>query len=73
MPLLTELEFVSEWHSTKRSPLTGLDARQPDADAMAENAVKILLGEQLMGKKSGDQPQLTFGGTKQPAKILSVE
>jgi transcription elongation GreA/GreB family factor len=31
------------------------------------------LGEQLMGKKSGDQPQLTFGGTKQPAKILSVE
>ena len=31
------------------------------------------LGEQLMGKKSGDQPQLTFGGAKQPAKILSVE
>ncbi len=31
------------------------------------------LGEQLVGKKSGDQPQLNFGGTKQPAKILSVE
>ena len=31
------------------------------------------LGEQLMGKKSGDQPQLTFGGTKQAAKILKVE
>ena len=31
------------------------------------------LGEQLMGKKSGDQPQLTFGGTKQPAKILRGE
>jgi transcription elongation GreA/GreB family factor len=30
------------------------------------------LGEQLMGKKSGDQPQITFGGTKQAAKILSV-
>ena len=30
------------------------------------------LGEQLMGKKQGDQPQLTFGGTKQAAKILSV-
>jgi transcription elongation GreA/GreB family factor len=31
------------------------------------------LGEQLMGKKAGDQPQLTFGGTKQAAKILRVE
>jgi len=31
------------------------------------------LGEQLMGKKQGDQPQLTFGGTKQAAKIVNVE
>jgi transcription elongation GreA/GreB family factor len=31
------------------------------------------LGEQLMGKKAGDQPQLTFSGTKQAAKILRVE
>ena len=30
------------------------------------------LGGQLMGKKSGDQPQLNFGGAKQPAKILRV-
>jgi transcription elongation GreA/GreB family factor len=30
------------------------------------------LGVQLMGKKSGEQPQLTFGNTKQAAKILSV-
>lgn len=30
------------------------------------------LGEALLGKKSGDTPQLTFGGTKQAAKILSV-
>ena len=30
------------------------------------------LGEQLMGKKQGDQPQLNFGGAKQAAKILSV-
>ena len=30
------------------------------------------LGEQLMGKKSGDQSQLTFGGAKQVAKILRV-
>ena len=30
------------------------------------------LGEQLMGRKQGDQPQLTFGGAKQAAKILSV-
>ena len=31
------------------------------------------LGEQLMGKKAGERPQLTFGGTKQAARILSVE
>jgi transcription elongation GreA/GreB family factor len=31
------------------------------------------LGEQLMGKQQGDQPQLTFGGAKQAAKILKVE
>ena len=31
------------------------------------------LGEQLMGKKSGDQPQLTFGGAKQAVKILRVK
>jgi transcription elongation GreA/GreB family factor len=31
------------------------------------------LGEQLLGKKSGDQPQLTFGGAKQAAKILRVD
>src|SRR5258706_14024352 len=31
------------------------------------------LGEQLLGKKSGDRPQLTHGGTKQAAKIISVE
>jgi transcription elongation GreA/GreB family factor len=31
------------------------------------------LGEQLTGKKSGDQPQLNFGGAKQPARIVRVE
>jgi transcription elongation GreA/GreB family factor len=31
------------------------------------------LGEQLMGKKSGDCPQLTLGGTRKPAKIIGVE
>ena len=31
------------------------------------------LGEQLMGLQAGDQPQLNFGGAKQPAKIVSVE
>jgi transcription elongation GreA/GreB family factor len=31
------------------------------------------LGEQLMGKKSGDLPPLTLGGTRKPAKIISVE
>jgi len=31
------------------------------------------LGEQLMGKKSGQEPQLNFGGAKQATKILKVE
>ena len=31
------------------------------------------LGEQLMGKKAGDQPQLNFGGARQLARIVSVE
>ena len=30
------------------------------------------LGEQLLGKKSGDRPQLKFGGETRAAKILSV-
>ncbi len=31
------------------------------------------LGEQLMGRKQGDEPQLNLGGTKQTAKIMVVE
>lgn len=31
------------------------------------------LGEQLMGKKTGDRPQLNFGSARQPANILSVK
>ena len=31
------------------------------------------LGEQLMGKKQGDEPLLNLAGAKQPAKILHVE
>ena len=30
------------------------------------------LGEQLAGRKQGDEPQLNFGGAKQTAKIVSV-
>ena len=31
------------------------------------------LGGQLLGIKSGDRPQLDFGGAKQPARIVRVE
>ena len=31
------------------------------------------LGGQLIGQKQGDQPQLNFGGAKQPARIVSVK
>jgi transcription elongation GreA/GreB family factor len=31
------------------------------------------LGEQLVGKKAGEQPQLKFGGEMRPARIAGVE
>jgi len=31
------------------------------------------LGEQLLGKKQGDRPQLILGGTKQMTRIVTVE
>src|SRR6202142_627676 len=31
------------------------------------------LGEQLLGRKQGDQPHINFGGAKQTVKIVSVE
>jgi len=31
------------------------------------------LGEQLMGKQAGDQPQLNFGAARQVASIISVQ
>ena len=31
------------------------------------------LGEQLLGRKAGEQPQLNLSGAKQAVKILSVE
>ena len=31
------------------------------------------LGGQLLGKKTGDRPQLNLGGAQQPANIVSVE
>jgi len=31
------------------------------------------LGEQLMGKKAGDTPQLNFGGAKQIARVIRVD
>jgi transcription elongation GreA/GreB family factor len=31
------------------------------------------LGEQLLGRKAGEQPQINLGGTRQSANIISVE
>jgi transcription elongation GreA/GreB family factor len=31
------------------------------------------LGEELLGRKQGDQPQLNLGGTRQQSRIVSVE
>jgi hypothetical protein len=40
---------------------------------MAERAITEKIKCLTRVKKTGDQPQLTFGGTKQATRIVSVE
>ena len=70
---LVELEHGGESSFYFLGPRAGGTEVRHDRKEILVITPQSPLGEQLVGKKSGDQPQLNFGGTKQSAKILSVE
>jgi transcription elongation GreA/GreB family factor len=70
---LVELEHAGEKSVYFLGPRAGGTEVVHDKREILVVTPQSPLGEQLLGKKSGDQPQLNFGGAKQPAKILSVE
>jgi transcription elongation GreA/GreB family factor len=70
---LVELEHGGENSIYFIGPRAGGTEVLHDRKAILVITPQSPLGEQLIGKKFGDQPQLTFGGVKQAAKILRVE
>jgi transcription elongation GreA/GreB family factor len=70
---LVELETGGENHFYFIGPRAGGTEILHDKKEILVITPQSPLGEQLMGKKSGDKLQLTFGGAKQAAKILKVE
>jgi transcription elongation GreA/GreB family factor len=70
---LVELEHGGEKSFYFLGPRAGGTEVMHDKKEILVITPQSPLGEQLMGKKSGDQPQLNFGGAKQAAKILRVE
>jgi transcription elongation GreA/GreB family factor len=70
---LVELENVGENLFYFIGPRAGGTEVSHDKKEIIVITPQSPLGEQLMGKKFGDQSQLNFGGTKQAAKILKVE
>ena len=70
---LVELEHGGESSFYFLGPRAGGTEVLHDKKEILVITPKSPLGEQLMGKKQGDQPQINFGGEKQMAKILSVE
>jgi len=70
---LVELEHGGENSFYFLGPRAGGTEVRHDRKEILVITPQSPLGEQLVGKKSGDQPQLNFSGTKQSAKILSVE
>ena len=70
---LVELEHGSESSFYFLGPRAGGTEVLHDKKEILVITPQSPLGEQLMGKKTGDQPQLNFGGVKQVAKILRVE
>jgi transcription elongation GreA/GreB family factor len=70
---LVELEYDGEKIFYFIGPRAGGTEVEHDKKEFLVITPQSPLGEQLMGKKSGDQPQLTLGGTRKPAKIISVE
>ena len=70
---LIELEIAGEKNFYFLGPRAGGTEILHDRKEILVITPQSPLGEQLMGKKSGDQPQFTFGGAKPAAKILKVE
>jgi transcription elongation GreA/GreB family factor len=70
---LVELEHSGESSFYFIGPRTGGTEVLHDKKEILVITPQSPLGEQLMGKKSGQEPQLNFGGMKQSAKILKVE
>ncbi len=70
---LVELEHGSEKSFYFVGPRAGGTEVIHDRKEILVITPQSPLGEQLLGKKAGDQPQLNFGGAKQAAKIVSVE
>ena len=70
---LIELEMAGEKNFYFLGPRAGGTEIIHDKKEILVITPQSPLGEQLMGKQAGDQPQLTFGGAKQAAKILKVE
>jgi transcription elongation GreA/GreB family factor len=70
---LVELEHAGETSIYFVGPRAGGTEVLHDRKEILVITPQSPLGEQLLGKKAGDQPQLNFGGAKQAAKILKVE
>ena len=70
---LVELEQLGETSFYFLGPRAGGTEIVHDKKEILVITPQSPLGEQLMGKKADQQPQLNFGGAKQAAKILKVE
>ena len=70
---LVELEHGGEKNWYFLGPRAGGTEVVQDKKEILVITPQSPLGEQLLGKKAGDQPQLNIGGTRQPARILRVE
>jgi len=69
---LIELEMAGEKNFYFLGPRAGGTEIDHDRKVILVITPQSPLGEQLMGKKSGDRPQLKLGKEMRPAKILSV-
>ncbi|HEY1662807.1 MAG TPA: GreA/GreB family elongation factor [Verrucomicrobiae bacterium] len=70
---LVELESAGEKSFYFLGPRAGGTEIEHDRKEILVITPQSPLGEQLMGKKQGDQPQLNLGGERRPAKITGVE
>ena len=70
---LVELEHVGENSFYFLGPRAGGTEVLHDKKEILVITPQSPLGEQLVGKKSGDTLQLNFGGSRQPSHIVAVE